>query len=94
MKNLRRDEDGIIPLLVGITAVGALLFGGSYLLTGDDPVTALMTFLKFALISSLIFMFGILVLMKKLPVLMPPWDFIIGIGSIAGAIYIAWRYLI
>ena len=90
MKHLQSDESALIPLVVGIAAVGGLLFGGSYLLTGEDPVTAFIELMKVITVGCLLFIFGVLLLMNKLPIIPPTWALLGGIGGIAGGLYIIW----
>ena len=88
MRKLRDNDEGIIPLLIGLGIAGiAGWFGLSYLGVGDD----LTDFLKAVIIGSLLFTFGIIALMGKFIVIPRPWGLLIGLGTIAGGIYIVWN---
>ncbi len=90
MKHLAGDDYALVPLLIGVAAVGVLLFGGSSLLTGEDPVMLLIEFSKAVIVASFLFVFGLLVLMGKLPIIPKPFAFLLGIAAIAGALYVTW----
>jgi hypothetical protein len=90
MKDLRRDEDGLIPLILGIGIAAAALFGGSYLITGDDPLSWLVDLLKITLVASLLFIFGVLALMGRFVTIPRPWGVVVGLGAVAGSIYLVW----
>lgn len=90
MKRLRDDDGGLIPLLVGVAIVGAALFGGTYLFTGEDPMTLLVDFMKAMFVASLFFVLGLLFLMGKLPVIPGPYALLAGLGCIGASLYIGW----
>lgn len=89
MKRLSKDEEGLIPLLVGAGVVVASLFGLTYTLTGDDPVTALVDFLKALIVGICLFVFGLLVLMKKVPI-PSPYGLFVGLLSVGSGMYFIW----
>jgi len=85
-KNWDNDE-GIIPLLIGLGIAGiAGWLGISYLGVGDT----LTDFLKAIIIGSLLFTFGVIALLGKFVVIPKPWGLLIGLGSIAGGIYVVY----
>ena len=89
-KNLRTDEDGIIPLLIGLAALGiGSWFGFQWLTGGTDPWEAF----KVIIIASLVFTFGIIALMGKFVQIPKPWGFLLGIGCCAGSVYYVWQGL-
>ena len=91
MKRLAQDDAGLIPLLVGVAVAGGLLFGGSYVLTGEDPMTALMDLLKAITAGSMLFIFGVLLLMNKLPVVPSHLAMLGGIVCVCVGIYWIWK---
>ncbi len=91
MKNLRTDESGILPLLIGVALVGVAIFGGSYLLTGEDPVTLLVDFLKVSFVASMVFLLGLLMLMGKVSLLPKTVSIVLGFVCIAGSLIWFWQ---
>ena len=91
MKKLASDERALVPLLVGIAAVGGLLFGGSYLLTGEDPITAFVELMKAITVGCLLFIFGLLLLMNKFGLIHPSIALVAGVCCVAGGLYVIWK---
>lgn len=87
MKNLRRDENALIPLLIGAAVVGLASFLGLTWLTGDaDP----WEFVKVLVVASLLFVFGLIALMGKFIAIPKPFGLVLGIGCVAGSIYLVY----
>jgi len=84
MKNLKNDDEGLIPLIVGIAIASVL--GYTWLTdTSEDS----WEFVKVLVVASLIFTFGLLALMGKFT-LPKAFGVMIGIGCIAGSIYLVY----
>jgi len=84
MKNLRTDDEGLIPIIVGIAIASVL--GYSWLTQGTEDTWE---FVKVLVVASLIFTFGLIALMGKFT-LPKMFGFLIGIGCIAGSIYLVY----
>lgn len=90
MKNLREDDAGLIPLLIGIAVAGvASWFGFQWLTGGTNPWEAF----KVIIIASLVFTFGIIALMGKFITIPKPWGLLIGISCVVGSVYYVWQGL-
>jgi hypothetical protein len=89
-KNLRSDTEGLIPLLIGLVAVGiGSWFGFNWLTGGTDPWEAF----KVIIIASLVFVVGIIALMGKFITIPKPYGLLIGISCIVGSLYYVWQGL-
>lgn len=86
MKNLRRDDSGLIPVIIGAAVVGLASFLGLTWLTDVDP----WEFMKVVIVASLLFVFGLIALMGKFIAIPKPFGLILGVGCIAGAIYMVY----
>jgi hypothetical protein len=90
MKHLRTDTDGIIPLLIGLAALGiGGWFAFDWLTGGTNPWEAF----KVIIIASLVFTFGIIALMGKFITIPKPWGLYLGIGCCVGSVYYVWQGL-
>jgi len=90
MKHLREDTEGLIPLLIGLVAVGiGSWLGFNWLTGGTDPWEAF----KVIIIASLVFVVGIIALMGKFITIPKPYGLLIGIGCIVGSLYYVWQGL-
>ena len=82
MKNLTRDDEGLIPLLIGVAVAGIL--GYSWFTSASEDSTE---FIKVIIVASLVFTFGVIALMGKFT--MPKFiSFIIGIGCVGFSGYL------
>lgn len=82
MKNLKHDEEGLIPLLIGAVLVGVL--GYSWFTSAAEDS---MEFVKVILVASLLFVFGLIALMGKFTI-PKPLSIIIGLACVIGAGYL------
>ena len=90
MKAIARDDGALLPLLVGLVVAGGALVGGSYLLY-DDPMTSFISFLKAITVGSMLFVFGILLLMNKLTLIPGHIAVLAGIACVAVGLYFVWQ---
>lgn len=84
MKNLRSDDEGIIPILIGAAVVS--LLGLSWLSDTSDP----WALVKVVVVASLMFIVGLYALMGKLVLLGRFVSVIVGLGLIAGSVYLVY----
>lgn len=86
MKNLRRDDEGLIPVLIAGAIAGIASVLGLTWLTDVDP----WEFMKLLIVATLLFVFGIIALMGKFIAIPKPFGLVIGLGCIGGAIYLVY----
>jgi hypothetical protein len=86
VKNLKNDEEGLLPVIIGGVIVGIASFLGISWLTEVDP----WEFFKVIIVASLLFVFGLIALMGKFIAIPKPFGLLIGISCIAVAIYMVY----
>lgn len=84
MKNLRTDDEGLIPIIIGVAIAG--LLGYSWLTDTTDQTWEV---IKVLAVACLLFIFGLVSLMGKLA--LPKFmGVILGFGCIGFAVYIVY----
>jgi hypothetical protein len=84
MKNLRADDEGLLPILIGAAIAG--LLGFSWLTDPADP----WELIKVYVVACLLFVIGLYALMGKLVLLGRTVSFVIGLGCVGFAIYLVY----
>ena len=90
-KRLSSDTDALIPAIIGAAILGGFLFGGSYLLTGEDPVTAFKELTIVLTVGCLLFVLGIYLLSGRLVLIPTPYSMVLGIACVIAGPVIIWR---
>lgn len=81
------DDSGLLPLIAGIGIAIAGLFGLSYVV----DTSSWLEFLKAIVVASLLFVMGLLALMGKFVTVPRPYALFVGVGLVAGALYLVYR---